>query len=65
MVSFEFDEVFVALVSVVEHLAVVRLNKIVTGGRCKQGWYKRVLHVINRRKLVDVEIGLALNRTGH
>ena len=65
MVSFEFDEVFVSFVSVVVHLAMVRLNKILNGDRCKKGWYKRIFHVINRRKLIDFEICLALNRTGY
>ena len=65
VVAFESNNVLVAVVSIMELLAVMRANEVIVvccGEKCRD---KRVSYVLDRRQLVDVESRLVVDRVGH
>ena len=62
MVAIELYEVFVALVGVMQHLAMMWLDEGVTCSGGEKSWDKTVFDVIDGRKLVNVKVNFTLDR---
>lgn len=56
VITFEFYEVLVSLVCIMEVLAVLRFYEIVTGCSGEESWYKRISHVFDRRQFVNIKM---------
>ena len=62
VIAIEGDEVFVALISIMQVLRVLRLDKVISSCGGKQSWYEAILYVLDGRELIDIKMYFTLNR---
>ena len=62
MISFEFNEIFVSSIRIMQSLTMMWLNKVILLTRAKQSWYETFLAVGYGLQVIDVKASFFLDR---
>ena len=65
MVAFELNQVFIASVSIMQLLGMMRSDEFVMLARCKERWDEALFDVGYRCQLIQVKASFFLNRFAH